>query len=100
MRNHFLAAFAAPLILLWSGTAYCQGSSESALGDPLPAAVADPNLANSHYFPPSLGTSGVAAIAPRSVAAKAGHAIGCSPVNPCAMPTPARDHVVVGQDKS
>ena len=95
MRKHFLAALS--LILLSSGSAYCQDSSETALGDPTPAAVVDPSLANSHYFPPSLGTSGTAAIAP---APKPSHAANCSPTNPCATPTPARDRVIVGQGGS
>jgi hypothetical protein len=95
MRNHFLAAFAATLILS-SGSGHCQ-DSEGALGDPAPPPVQDPSLSNSRYFPASLGTSGVAAIAPRTSPAKPGRAAGCSATNPCARPTPARDRVVVGQ---
>lgn len=91
MRSLFLAAFATPLLLLCSSAAYCQ-DTESALGDPAPQAMVDPSLANSRYFPPALGTSGVAAIAP---APRPGLAAACSPVNPCAMPTPARDRVTV-----
>ena len=93
MRSHFLAAFAIPLFLLWSTSGYCQ-DSESALGDPAPQAVVDPSLANSRYFLPTLGTAGVAAIAP---APGPGPAAACSPVNPCAMATPARDRVTVVQ---
>jgi hypothetical protein len=92
MRPHLLAAL--PLILLWASSARCQDSSETALGDPTPAAVVDPSLANSHTFPPSLGTSGVAATAP---APKPGRGANCSPANPCATPTPARDRVIVTQ---
>ena len=93
MRNYFLAAFAAPLILFWSNNGWCQ-DTESALGDPVPAAVADPSLANSRAFPPAMGTSGVAAIAP-APSARRGPAATCGPANPCATPTPARDRVVV-----
>ena len=88
-KNHLLAALAAPLFLFWSSCGYCQ-DTESALGDPTPAPVTDPSLANSPHFPPALGTSGVAAIAP-----KPGRAAICNPANPCAIPTPARDRVVV-----
>ena len=92
MRKHLLAAL--PLILLWTGNAHCQDSSETALGDPTPAAMVDPSLANSHTFPPSLGTSGVAAT---TAAPKPGRGASCSPANPCATPTPARDRVIVTQ---
>jgi len=94
-RKHLLAAL--PLILFWSSSGHCQDSSESALGDPAPAAVQDPSLNNSRYFPPALGTAGVAAVAP---APRPGHAANCSATNPCALPTPARDHVTVTQGKS
>lgn len=96
-RQHQLLA-ALPLILLWSSTAgYCQESSETALGDPAPQPVQDPSLSTSRYFPPSLGTAGIAAVGP---SAKAGPAVTCSARNPCALPTPARDHVIVAQQKS
>ena len=90
MRKYVLAVL--PLILFWTGSAYCQDSSETALGDPTPAAVTDPSLANSHTFPPSLGTSGVAATGPAS---KQNRSASCSPSNPCATPPPARDQVIV-----
>lgn len=96
MRKHILAAFAAPLMLLWSNSGFCQ-DSEGALGDPTTQAVKDPSLSNSHYFAPSLGTSGVAAIGP---AAKPNHGANCSAANPCATPTPARDRVTVAQSGS
>jgi len=96
MRNHVLAALAAPLIILWSGDGYSQDSSESALGDPAPAAVQDPSLSNSRYFPPSQGTAGVAAVVR---ARAASHGANCSAANPCALPTPARDRVVIAQGK-
>ena len=87
---------AAPLFLLWSSSGYCQDSSESPLGDPAPVAVTDPSLNNSRHFSPAQGTAGVAAVQP----AKASHGTICSATNPCALPTPARDRVVVAQDKS
>src|SRR5215467_875290 len=94
MRNQIPAALVASMILLWRSSGYCQDSSESALGDPAPAAVQDPSLANSRYFPPSLGTAGVAAVSP---APKTGHGASCTATNPCALPTPARDRVTVVQ---
>jgi hypothetical protein len=57
----------------------------------------DPSLRNSHYFPSSLGTAGVAAIGPARLARPVAD---CSAQNPCALPTPARDRVTVVQDKS
>ena len=97
MRDHVLAAIAAPLLLLCSSAAYCQDASESALGDPAPVAMQDPSLSNSRYFPPSQGTAGVAAVV-RARAASRG--ANCSAANPCALLTPARDRVVVAQGKS
>jgi hypothetical protein len=94
MRNLVLPA--APLILLWSSIAYCQDASESALGDPAPQVLQDPSVSNSRHFSPSQSTAGVAAVLP----GKAGHGTRCSATNPCALPTPARDRVVVAQDKS
>ena len=91
-----IAACAVPLFLLSGSAAFCQ-DTETALGDPAAAPVVDPSLANSRYFPPALGTAGVASIAPTP---KPGHAVSCSATNPCALPTPARDHVTVAQGKS
>ncbi|HUE65373.1 MAG TPA: hypothetical protein VMO78_13455 [Rhizomicrobium sp.] len=56
----------------------------------------DPSLANGPVFKPSVATAGVAA-----VSAKAdGPLTDCSRRNPCAMPSPARDHVVVVKSAS
>jgi hypothetical protein len=96
LRNQIPAALVASLILLWRSSGYCQNSSESALGDPAPAAVQDPSLANSRYFPASQATAGVAAVIP---APKAGRDANCTAANPCALPTPARDRVTVAQAK-
>ena len=92
MRTCFLAAFAASLIF-WSSAAWCQ-DEESALGDPTPPAVQDPSLANSRIFPASLGTTGVAAV---TAAPKPSRPAACNPANPCAMPTPAQDRVVIAR---
>jgi hypothetical protein len=101
MRNHVHAAWVVPLVLFWTSSGWCQVASESALGDPTPAAVQDPSLSNSQYFPPSEGTAGVAAIGPVAQAGHetTGHASNCSASNPCALPTPARDNVTVAQPK-
>jgi hypothetical protein len=96
-----LVALATASLLTWSGAAWSQ-DSEGALGNPLPSAVQDPSLKTSRYFPPSLGTSGVADTDPAlSGPANSGksHAANCSALNPCAMPTPARDRVVISSGK-
>src|ERR1700742_4213071 len=97
MRNHILAVLAVSPILLFGAGGYCKHSSEPAWGAPEPKPVQDPSLSTSRYFPPSLSTAGVAAIGP---SATAGHSVTCSTRNPCAVPTPARDRVIVAQDKS
>jgi hypothetical protein len=51
----------------------------------------DPSLANAHALPASAATAGVAAVS----AAADGPLKECSRRNPCAMATPARDHVGV-----
>jgi hypothetical protein len=51
----------------------------------------DPSLANAHALPASAATAGVAAVSP----AADGPLKECSSRNPCAMATPARDHVGV-----
>ena len=50
-----------------------------------------PSLANVHVVPASAATAGVAAVS----AAADGPLKDCSSHNPCAMATPARDHVAV-----
>jgi hypothetical protein len=47
-----------------------------------------------------LGTSGIAATRPVRPAAGIGHAMNCNAKNPCAVPTTARDRVIVAQGKS
>jgi len=51
----------------------------------------DPSLANGGVFRPSVATAGTAAVS----AEADGPLLDCSRRNPCAMPTPARDHVAV-----
>jgi hypothetical protein len=100
--NAILLALAAAFLIAGSGGAFCQ-ESEGALGNPLPAAVQDPSLKTSRYFPPSLGTAGVADTDPAlSSATKLarGHGADCSSVNPCAVPPPARDRVVITSGRS
>jgi len=94
MRKYIVGACA--VTLPWSGSGYCQDSSETALGDAPLAVVQDPSLATSRIFPPSLGTAAVAAVGPSS---RPRPVVNCSDVNPCAMATPARDGVVVTQSK-
>ena len=51
----------------------------------------DPSLANGPVFKPSAATAGTAAVS----AEADGPLKDCSRHNPCAMPTPERDHVVI-----
>jgi len=55
------------------------------------AILPDPSLDNAHALPASAATAGVAAVS----AAADGPLKECSKRNPCAMATPARDHVGV-----
>jgi hypothetical protein len=55
------------------------------------AILPDPSLASAHVLPASAATAGVAAVS----AAADGPLKDCSSRNPCAMATPARDHVAV-----
>ncbi len=59
-------------------------------------ALPDPSLANGPVFRPSVTTAGVAAVSAQAD----GPLKNCSSRNPCAMPTPARDHVVVVKSAS
>lgn len=52
----------------------------------------DPTLNKGDLLPASAATAGVAAVS----AAADGPLKNCSRRNPCALPTPARDHVLVG----
>lgn len=56
----------------------------------------DPSLADGHILPAPTATAGVAQVS----AAADGLLKDCSRRNPCAMPTPARDHVAVGQGRA
>jgi hypothetical protein len=55
------------------------------------AILPDPSLANAHALPASAATAGTAAVS----AAADGPLKDCSSRNPCAMATPARDHIAV-----
>jgi hypothetical protein len=94
------ACLTALSLTAWSGSALCQ-DSESALGNPLPPPVQDPSLKNSPTFAPSLGTSGTADIDPAlDRTAKVSRGADCSSTNPCAVPPPARDRVVISAGNS
>ena len=59
-------------------------------------ALPNPSLANGPVFRPSVATAGVAVVSAQADAPLK----DCSRYNPCAMPTPARDHVVVVKSAS
>jgi hypothetical protein len=80
------------LFNLWSTPA---ASEDGPLDNPPPAAIIDPSLATSIYFPPSLVTQGVAKTGP---ALDSNHdTVTCAVTNPCAVPSPARDHALPAQ---
>ena len=85
------------LIPTGSGSAFCQDNG-GPLGDPIPPAIKDPSLSSSPYFPPSLTHAGVADTGPAlDLSKRDWRANGCNLKNPCALPTPALDHVVAAR---
>ena len=88
MRNPMMLAIllAIGLVDTWSTQAFCE---DGPLDDPPPAAIVDPSLATSAYFPPSLVTQGVARTEPAHDSSR--NALPCAVTNPCAVPSPARD---------
>jgi hypothetical protein len=84
-----LAGLSAPSVGLAAGASGATALDGTAiLPDPSLAAVA-------HAVPASAATAGVAAVS----AAADGPLKDCSSRNPCAMATPARDHVAVEPDR-
>lgn len=75
-----MAAMAGASPALASGTAWTSAQM-----------LPDPSLANGPVFKPAAATAGTAVVS----AASDGPLLNCSRENPCAMATPARDHVVV-----
>jgi hypothetical protein len=94
MRNHIFAVLTASLLLLMSADGFCQ-DSESALGDPPPVSFKDPSLANSHHFSPASATSGVANMGLALGSPNTHGGAKCSAENPCAVPSPALDHIPI-----
>jgi hypothetical protein len=75
---------------LGSNIAWC---NDEALSD-LPPILPDPSLATSIRLPPGLANAGVAQAGPAlSATVHLGAHAPCSGINPCAMATPAADHV-------
>jgi hypothetical protein len=90
---HRLPVFLVAAVLnIWSTPALSEGG---ALDDPLPPALSDPSLAASVRFSPASTNAGVASIGPalNSAVRVSARARSCSSTNPCAMATPAADHV-------
>lgn len=81
------------LIDVWTIPAAAGGGP---LDDPLPAATADPSLAASVRFPPSLATHGIARIGSASGSSRG--AMACTGTNPCAVPAPALDRAALKAD--
>jgi len=83
------------LIAAWAGRAYGEGGP---LDDPPPAAMEDPSPASTIFFPPSLITAEAADTGAALDSGKTKTSVRasrCSPTNPCAVPSPARDDVTL-----
>jgi hypothetical protein len=81
---------------LWSSQAFCDDIS---LSD-LPPVLPDPSLATSVRLPATLTNAGAAQVGPSlSAASRAGAHTPCTGANPCAMATPAADHVAPARGK-
>ena len=88
--RRFLMVLSVLLIGLGSNPAFCDDIS---LSD-LPPVLPDPSLASSVRLPATLTNAGAAQVGPSlSAASRAGARTRCSGANPCAMATPAADHV-------
>ena len=88
--RHVLIASSLLLAGLWSSPALCDDIS---LSD-LPPVLPDPSLATSVRLPATLTNAGAAQVGPSlSAASRAGARTSCTGANPCAMATPAADHV-------
>ncbi|MGZ5929463.1 MAG: hypothetical protein ACXWLX_09630 [Rhizomicrobium sp.] len=78
-------------ILLLALSLHAAGSGTAlaaAIQDPGMAVLPDPDLSKAARFPASAATAGVAHTGPALDDVDI-HARGCSPRNPCALPTPA-----------
>jgi hypothetical protein len=64
--------------------------------------LVDPSLKGSIYFPPGVATAGVAAVSATPENLQPAKTPNCSSTNPCAIPPPAADRVVIdsGSPKS
>jgi len=81
---------------LWNSPASCDDVS---LSD-LPPVLPDPSLATSVRLPAALTNAGAAQVGPSlSAASRAGARTPCTGANPCAMVTPAADHVAPATGK-
>ena len=66
----------------------CGAAVAAAIQNPDMVVLPDPDLAKAARFPPRAATAGAARISPALDEVDI-HARGCSPLNPCAVPTPA-----------
>jgi hypothetical protein len=66
----------------------CSAALAAAIQDPDMVVLPDPDLAKAARFPASAATAGMAHVGP-ALDDMDVHARGCSPLNPCALPTPA-----------
>jgi hypothetical protein len=84
-RPRFYAVLFLALSLQAAG---CGAALAAAIQNPDMVVLPDPDLSKAARFPAGAATAGVAHIGP-ALDDVALHARGCSPRNPCALPTPA-----------
>lgn len=83
-----------PVTSLWLAFASSPAICDNAALSDLPPILPDPSLATSVRIPPSVATAGVAQVGPSlSATNRIGSRGACASTNPCAMATPATDHV-------
>ena len=83
---------AAGLALIVAGPALAVGVTTAKMAMDGTTILPDPTLNRSDVLPRSTATAGIARVS----AIANGPLRNCSHRNPCALPTPARDHVAVG----
>ena len=91
MASKTTLIFSALLLGLSGGAAFAQQLEQEPTGFYADPVLPDPPRTVAHVYPATEATSDVAAVTPAAgaVAARPQHVTGCSPLNPCAVSTPA-----------
>ena len=95
LRPRFFAVLFLALSLRAAG---CGAALAAAIRDPDMVVLPDPDLSKAARFPAGAATAGVAHIGPALDEVDV-RARGCSPRNPCALPTPAGPDDVAAQPR-